>query len=41
MALFENMGTHVLSDYMRNDYYLKLDTNKRSGGVRESCKMAL
>lgn len=34
-------NTHVLSDYMRKDYCLKLDSNKRSGRVRESCKMAL
>lgn len=34
-------NTCVLSDSMRKDYYLKLDSNKRSRRVRESCKMAL
>ena len=33
-ALFENMGTHVLSECMRKAYYLKLDSNKRSGSVK-------
>lgn len=41
MTLFENMGTHVLVDNMRKDYYLKLDSDKRSRRVRESCKMAV